>query len=133
MNRFFSPKFVVAASLAIVALGATAVAQARPNFTLSLGFGPAWVEPEPEYVQPWPVYVQPRPVFVQPAPVYARPPVFVAPREAFEGPRWGGYDRRYEREREREWRHADWRRQNWREEYRGADRGDRERRHGYRD
>ena len=101
MNRFFSPKFLVAATLATVALGAASVAEARPEVSFSIGFqnGPAWVEPAP-------VYFQPRPVFVEPAPVYVRPPVFVAPHEVFERARWGGYESRFERERE--WRRAEW-------------------------
>lgn len=101
MNRFFSPKVLVAATLATAALGAATVAEARPDVYFSVGFqnGPAWVEPTP-------VYVQPQRVFVQPAPVYVRPPVFVAPHEVFERARWGGYESRFERERE--WRRAEW-------------------------
>ena len=139
MNRFFSAKFLVAATLATAALGAATVAEARPDVYLSLGFqnGPAWVEPAPVYVQPQPVYVQPRRVYVEPAPVYARPPVFVAPREVFERPRWGGYDARYEWERERAWRQAEWRRHEWREEIRRGDRDhdrdDRKWHHDHRD
>ena len=90
MNRFFSPKVLVAATLATAALGAATVAEAHPDVYFSVGFqnGPAWVEPAP-------VYVQQRPVFVQPAPVYVRPPVFVEPHEVFEGARWGGYESRF--------------------------------------
>ena len=102
MNRFFfSPKFLVAATLATAALGAATVAEARPEVFVSIGLqgGPGWVEPAPVYVRLRPVFVQPRPVYVQPAPVFMRPPVFVAPREVFERPRWGGYDGRFERER----------------------------------
>jgi len=116
MNRFFfSPKFLVAATLATAALGAATVAEARPEVFLSIGVqsGPAWVEPAP-------VYVQPRPVYVQPAPVFTRPPVFVAPREVFVGPRWGGYDGRFERERA--WHRAEWRRHEWHDGWRGGDR-----------
>ncbi len=139
MNRFFSAKFLVAATLATAALGAATVAEARPDVYFSVGFqnGPAWVEPEPAYLQPRRVYVEPRQVYVQPAPVYVRPPVFVAPRAVFERPRWGGYDARYEWERERAWRHAEWRRHEWREQFRGGDRDhdrdDRKRHHDYRD
>lgn len=139
MHRLFSPKVLVAATLATAALGAATVAQARPDVYFSVGFqnGPAWVEPAPVYLQPRPVYVQPRPLFVQPAPVYERPPVFVAPREVFERPRWRGHDPRFEWERERAWRRAEWRRHEWREEFRDADRyHDRDGRmhhHDYRD
>ena len=136
MNRFLSARFVVAATLATVALSAASVAEARPDVFFSVGFqsAPAWIEPEPVFVQPRPVYVQPRPVYVQPAPVYVRPPVY-APREVFERPRWGGYDGRFDWERERAWRHAEWHRHQWRQEFRGGDhfrdydRDDRKRHH----
>ena len=160
MNRFFIPsKFLVAATLATVAIGAATVAEAaRPEINVTVDFqsGPGWVQPsrgyyaqpEPVYVQPWPVYAQPAPAYVQPwpvyappAPVYARPPVFVSPREVYEQPRFGRYDGRFEWERERAWRHAEWRRQEWRrhewrEEHRGRghDRDDDDgRRGGHRD
>ena len=123
MNRFFSPKFLVAAALATAALGAATVAEARPDVFVSIGLqgGPGWVEPARGYFQPQPVYVQPRPVYVEPAPVYARPPVFVSPREVFEGPGFGRYEAHREWERERAWRRAEWRRHEWREEFRGGD------------
>lgn len=141
MHRYFSPRILVAATLAAAALGAAGAAEARPDVYLSVGFqnGPAWAKPAPVYVQPQPqpVYVRPRPVFVQPMPVYVRPPVFVAPRAVFERPRWGGHDARFEWERERAWRHAEWRRHGWRGEFRDADRDhDRDGRmhhHDYRD
>jgi hypothetical protein len=128
MNRFFSAKFLVAATLAIGALGAATVAEARPEVYLSIGLqsGPAWVEQSP-------VYVQPRPVYVQAAPVFMRPPVFVSPREVFERPRWGGYDARYERERA--WRRAEWLRHERHDGFRGGDRDrdDQGHRRGHRD
>ena len=123
MNRFFfSPRFLVAATLATAALGAASVAEAHPDVSLSIGFqsGPVWYEPAPVYVQPRPVYVEPQPVYVQPAPEYFGPPVFVSPREVFEGPRFGRYEARREWERERAWRRAEWRRHEWREEFRGG-------------
>ena len=110
MNRFFSARFLVAATLATAALGAATVAEARPNVILSVGF-----ESGPGYYQPAPVYVQPRSFYVEPAPVYVRPPVFVSPREVFERPGWGGYESRFERERE--WRRAEWRRHQWQQEH----------------
>ncbi|MEO8310662.1 MAG: PXPV repeat protein [Caldimonas sp.] len=130
MNRFFSARFLVAATLAIAALGAATVAEARPDVYLSIGFqnGPAWVEPAPVYVQPRPVYVQPRPVYVQPAPVYVTSPFFASPREVYERPRRDGHDARYEWERQRAWRHAEWHRHSWREQFRGG-----ERHHGWDD
>ena len=118
MSLFFSPKFIVGATLAAAALGAATVAEARPEVYFSIGLqsGPAWVEQAP-------VYVQPQPVYGQPAPRYMRPPVFVSPREVFERPRWGGHDARYEWEREHAWRHARWPRH---ERYDGFRRGDRD-------
>ena len=101
MNRFFSPKFVVAATLATAALGAATVAEAHPDIGFSIGF-------------------QSGPSYYEPAPVYVRPPVYVAPREIFEAPRWGGYESRFERERE--WRRAEQRRHEWQERhFRGGD------------
>ena len=137
MNRFsISPKFLVAAALATAGLGAATVAEAgRPEINVSVDFqsGPGWVQPSRGYyVQPQPVYVQPWPVYVQPEPVYARPPVFVSPREVYGQPRFGGYDGRFDWERERAWRRAEWRRHEWREEHRGRgrDRDDDHGRHG---
>ena len=127
MKRFSSAKFLFAATVATAALGAATVAEARPDVTLAIGFqtGPAWVQPAPVYVQPRPVYVQPRVAYVPPAPVFVRPPVHVAPRVVVERPGWRD-DARFERERERAWRHAEWRRHGWRDAYRGFDRdGDR--------
>ena len=131
MNRFFfSPKFLVTATLATAALGVASVAEARPEVYLSIGLqsGPAWVEQAP-------VYVQPRPVYVQPAPVFMRPPVFVSPREVFERPRWGGYDARYDRERDRAWGRAEWLRHERHDGFRGSDRDHHDQGHhrGHRD
>jgi hypothetical protein len=136
MNRFHSAKFLVAAALTTAALGAATVAEARPDVVVSIGFqsGPAWVQPEPVYMQPRPVYVQPRPVLVQAAPVYVRPPVVYAPQPVFERPRWGGYDSRFEWERERAWRRAEWRHREWHERYgRERDHDRRKWHHDYRD
>ena len=116
MNRFFSPKFLVAASLATAALGAATVAEARPDVYFSVGF-----QSVPTYVEPAPVYLQPRRVFVAPVPVYVRPPVFVSPHEVFEGPRFGRYEARRHWERERAWRRAEWLRHERHEEFRGGD------------
>ena len=124
MNRLFSAKFLVGATLATAVLGAATIAEARPEVYLSIGLqsSPAWVEQAPVYVQPQPVYVQPQPMYLQPAPVYMRPPVFVSPRELFERPRWGGYDARYEWERQRAWRRAEWLRHERYDGFRGGDR-----------
>ena len=138
MNRFFSPRFLVAAALATAALGAATVAEARPDVYLSIGFqnGPGWAEPAPVFVQPPPVYVQPRPLYVEPARVYARPSVFVSPREVYARSQERGDDARFEWEREQAWRH----RHEWRDEFRDhpghdsdRDRDHRMRRHDLRD
>ena len=72
MNRLFSAKPLLAAALAIGALGAASAAHARSDVQFSIGIGApiGYVQPAPVYVQPQPVYVQPQPVYVYP---YARP------------------------------------------------------------
>lgn len=119
MNLCFSPKFLVAATLAAAALCAATVAEARPDvyFSINLQEGPAWVEQAP-------VYVQPQPVYVQPAPVYLRAPVFVSPDEVFERQSWRGYDARDGWERERAWRRAERHRHEQYDGFRGGDRDD---------
>lgn len=65
MNRFFSAKTFVAASVALGAVAAASVAHARSDVIVSIGFNVPL-----GYVQPAPVHVQHRPVFVQPQTVY---------------------------------------------------------------
>lgn len=101
-SRFKSFKAVIAAGLALAALGAASVAQARDNVYWSVGVqaapgvtlgvgnhrpyaAPVYVQPAPVYVQPAPVYMPPQQVYypqnyyVQPAPVYVQPyPVYRA-------------------------------------------------------
>lgn len=74
MNRFFSAKTLVTASVALGAVAAASVAHAGTDVILSIGFNAPY-----GHVQPAPVYVQPRPAYVQPQTVYY------------------GHDRRYER------------------------------------
>jgi hypothetical protein len=70
MNRLFSAKPLLAAAVALGAVGAASAAHAG-DLALSIGFAsPAYVAPAPVYVQPEPVYVQPRPVYVQPSVTY---------------------------------------------------------------
>lgn len=97
------------AVLAISALGAASVAQARGDVSWSIGIGvpgvqvyggnpqPVYVQPAPVYYQPpAPVYYQPAPVYVRPAPVYYQPqPVYVQPQVIY--PQWG-----------HRWHHRDW-------------------------
>jgi len=90
-----------AAVLAVSALGAASVAQARSDVSWSIGISlpgvqmygvapqPIYVQPAPVYYQPPPpVYYQPQPVYIQPGPVYyqpqpviyQRPPVYYQPQ-----------------------------------------------------
>lgn len=103
-----------AASLALLALGASTAAHAR-DVCWSVGLSSAGVQlgvfsPQPVYAQPQViyaqpqviytqpqiVYTQPRPVYVQPAPVYVQPrPVYVQPQpvvvyNGWHQPRHGG-------------------------------------------
>ncbi|MBC7681967.1 MAG: hypothetical protein H7172_06505 [Ferruginibacter sp.] len=120
-----------AAVLAISALGAASLAQARSDVSWSIGIGipgvqvyggapqPLYVQPAPVYYQqPAPVYYQPEPIYVRPAPVYyqpqpvvyQRPPVYVQPQVVY--PPWGhrwhhrGWDngRGYGEDRDNDWR-----------------------------
>jgi hypothetical protein len=118
-NKEICMKFhrsVFAGVLAVAALGAASVAQARSDVSWSIGVAapgaqvvvgnaPVYVQPatvyyQPQpvyYEQPRPVYVQPRPVYVRPAPVYyqpqpvvyQRPPVYVQPQVVYPGWRHG--------------------------------------------
>lgn len=61
MNRLFSAKPLLAAAVALGAVGAASAAHAGTDVRFSVGFiQPAYVAPAPVYVQPAPVYVQPR-------------------------------------------------------------------------
>jgi hypothetical protein len=62
MNRLFSAKPLLAAAVALGAIGAASAAHARTDVVFSVGI-PAYVEPAPVYVQPRPVYVQPQTVY----------------------------------------------------------------------
>ena len=95
MNRLFSAKPLLAAAVALGAIGAASTAQAHTDVTFSVGFAaPAYVAPEPVYVQPQPVYVQPEPVYVAPRRVYVEPQVTYYDRADW---RWRHrhYERRY--------------------------------------
>ncbi len=102
---------ICAAVLAVSALGAASVAQARSDVSWSIGIGlpgvqvvgiaaqPVYVQPAPVYYQPPPqVVYRPAPVYVRPEPVYyqqpqqvvyQRPPVYVQPQVVYAPPRWG--------------------------------------------
>jgi hypothetical protein len=75
MNRLFSAKPLLAAAIAIGALGAATAAQARSDvvFTIGINAPYGYVQPAPVYVQPQSVYYQPAPVYYEPAPVYYQP------------------------------------------------------------
>jgi hypothetical protein len=81
MKRLFSARSLVAAAVAIGAVGVASAAHARSDVILSIGVNApyGYVQPAPVYVETQPVYVQPRPVYVQPQTVYY------------------GHDRRWER------------------------------------
>ncbi|MEO5797550.1 MAG: hypothetical protein ABIP34_22215 [Rhodoferax sp.] len=117
-------RFMFAAVLAISALGAASVAQARSDVSWSIGIGvpgvqvyggnpqPVYVQPAPVYYQqpaqvyyqPAPVYVRPAPVYYQPQPVvYQRPPVYVQPQVVYAPPRWG-HHRHWNEGRGNDWR-----------------------------
>jgi hypothetical protein len=102
MNRLFSAKSLVAAAVALGAVGAATAAHARTDVMFSIGFPGAYVQPEPVYVQPQPVYVQPEPVYVQPRPVYVQPQV------QYYGNGYGYYHHRHHREWERRGPWGDW-------------------------
>ena len=100
MNRLFSAKPLLAAAIAIGALGAATAAQARSDVVLSIGLNApfGYVQPAPVYVQPQAVYYQqPAPVYYESAPVYYQPqPVYYVnrhhrPHYAHGG--WGDADR----------------------------------------
>ena len=73
MKRLFCAKPLLAAAVALGAIGA-ASAHAHTDVVFSVGVAaPAYVQPAPVYVQPAPTYLQPAPVYLQPAPVYLNP------------------------------------------------------------
>jgi hypothetical protein len=121
MKRPFFQRVLVSVVLAGAALGATSVAQARPDVQVSIGlpglpvFLPLPPLPRPHF-QAEPVYVQPRPIYAPPATVYERP--------------WRP-SYRDEAEREREWRHREWQRREWEHRHRDRDRGSHHDRHGW--
>ena len=135
MNTPLSKRFVATAAVALAALGAVSVAQARSDISWSIGIGspgvyvepqPVYVQPQPVYVQPQPVYVQPQPVYVQPRPYYVQPaPVYLPPQVIYSqppaygyyynGPGWrrahwerqqGWLHNRYGRDNDRDWNHG---------------------------
>lgn len=94
--KHLSFKPLIAAAVALGALGAGSAAHARSDVHFSIGLHApiGYVQPAPVYVQPQPVYVQPQPVYVQPRPVYVQPqPIYHdAHRGHRRGP-WGDADR----------------------------------------
>ncbi|MES2939126.1 MAG: hypothetical protein V4864_15680 [Pseudomonadota bacterium] len=93
-------KWLSSVLVALLALGATGLAQARDNVYWSVGVnaapgvtlgvgnvGPVVVAP-PVYYAPQPVYVAPPPVVYRPAPVYYAPaPVYYGAAPVYYGPR----------------------------------------------
>lgn len=103
MNRLFSAKPLLAAAVALGAVGAASAAHAGTDVFFSVGFAqPAYVAPAPVYVQPAPVYVQPRPVYVEPRVTYYGYDRYVERR----GP-WGEWREARAERRDWGWRDAD--------------------------
>lgn len=99
MNRLFTAKPLLAAAIALGALGAATGAQAGSDLIFSIGLNApyGYVQPAPVYYQPAPVYYEPAPVYYQPQPVYYQPqPVYYVNRHhrwhGRRGP-WGDADR----------------------------------------
>jgi len=108
MNRLFSAKPLLAAAVALGAIGAASTAQARTDVVFGVNLGiPAYVEPAPVYVQPQPVYVQPRVEYVQPSVEYYG---YAQPRVEYYGynDRYA-HDWRWREARRVEYRHHGWR------------------------
>jgi hypothetical protein len=93
VNHYFSPRFVVTAAFATVALlGAASAAHARGEVQVFVGVQSAPVHvPTLRVYEPAPVY-PPGPVYVQPAPVYGRYP---APVPRYDHHRHDPYPRHY--------------------------------------
>jgi len=93
MNRLFSAKPLLAAAIAIGALGAATAAQARSDVVFSIGINAplGYVQPAPVYVQPAPVYYQSQPVYYQ----YQTQPVYYVNHHRAHNRRgaWGDADR----------------------------------------
>jgi hypothetical protein len=72
MKRLFSAKSLVAAAVALGAVGVASAAHAGTDVTFSIGVNApyGYVQPAPVYANPQSVYVQPRSVYVQPQTVY---------------------------------------------------------------
>jgi hypothetical protein len=104
---------LIAAALAVAALGAATAAQARPDIHVSIGL--PGLPGLPVFVQP-PVYVRSAPVYVQPPAVYG-PPVVVYRRPWVPAYR-GDFDRdrawRYREWQRHEWERREWERREWR-------------------
>ncbi len=105
ISRTTLVKAAAAAGIALAALGAASVAQARVFVSVGLssgGYGGYYQQPV--YVQPAPVYYQPAPVYYQPEPVYYQPQTYYAPAPAYYAPpvfgvtyvrSWGGHHHRH--------------------------------------
>jgi len=108
--------------VALAALGAAGLAQARDNVYwsvgidaapgVSIGLGnarPVVVAPAPVYMAPQPVYVAPQPVYVQPRVAYVRPaPVYYSAAPVYypQGPGWGHHKHKH-KHHHKHYRHYD--------------------------
>lgn len=105
MNRLFTAKPLLAAAVALGAVGAASAAHAQTDVVFSVGV------PASIYVPPPQVYMAPPPVYEQPAPEFFPQPVYVQPSVTYYG-----YDRWHDRRR-----YDEARREGWREGWRGGD------------
>ena len=123
MTTSLFKRVAATAAVALAALGAASVAQARSDITWSIGIGSpgVYVHPAPVYA-PQPVYVQPRAYYYPPAPVY------VPPRVVYTQPAYGYYNgpawRRAQWERQHGWHHNHGRRDHGRDHGRWHGRDD---------
>jgi hypothetical protein len=113
------PYLAKAATLAAVALGSLAVAQAaqaRTDVYFSLGVpAPVYAAPQPVYVAPQPVYVDPQPVYVAPQGAYVGPHTVYGPSvPVYVDAGRRDWHWRQEQLRREEWRREQWRREEWR-------------------
>lgn len=87
MNRITRLKPLISMALAVAALGAASMAQARTDVSVSIGIN----APVARVAYPQPVYVQPQPVRVAPRPVVVHQPQRV--QHPGRGGPWGDADR----------------------------------------
>jgi hypothetical protein len=109
MTSLNRTRILAAAALALGALGAATVAQARDNVSFFVGVqSPGYYQQAPVYSQPQPVYSYTTPAYVAPTQYYVQP---AAPVYRY------GYEA--ERARREEWRRREWLRHHQWEQHHG--------------